>query len=97
MMVLMKRNSEHPDHREKFGIDQWPSSDQEIHRRSHTVLSPCGLNPRAVPWKPLPSKKPQRTSHFTNGEEEKKGEQLKSWLWQHYSPNMSWLHLMEIL
>ena len=34
-----------------------------------------GLNPRAVPWKPLPSKKPLRTSHVTNREEENKGEQ----------------------
>ena len=29
--------SEHPDHREKFGVGQWTSLDQEIHRRSHIV------------------------------------------------------------
>ena len=63
--------SEHPDHREKFGVDQWTSPDQEVHRRSHTVLNTSGLNPRAVPWKPLPSNKPLRTSHVTNGEENK--------------------------
>ena len=69
-----KLYSEHPDHREKFGVDQWTSPDQEVHRRSHTVVNTSGLNPRAVPWKPLPSNKPLRTSHVTNGEENK-GEQ----------------------
>ena len=41
--------SDHPDHRENFGVDEWTAPDQEVHRRSHAVRNLSGLNPRAVP------------------------------------------------